>query len=313
MKKFSLFLFILLLASGCSVIRSDKSQVISDYSSSNFFIESAYTSFYNDSLRISVDLYAEFIPSSNNNAIARAVFKTNKKLINKNLGLKISPENFVFQVASKHRDLITSLYLLPVDSNIEDTVTYFQHKTRQYALFSIKGKRSSYIQVFSVPSSNFGRLFTEEIFRDECSSNMKKFCYNNYYKAAKWHNRGMSINLYDSEYLENPCDKQVFADTTNFTFPKEKIIGIADNRSNYSVQFKLSNGVANLLENNTVYVNIYDRDSLIIHGISCSPIMTQKVLSPSFNLKIDVSDNDYVMTLTNEKGHIFALLGLFIW
>lgn len=70
MKKFSQFLFILLLASGCSVIRSDKSQVISNYSSSNFFIESAYTSFYNDSLRISVDLYAEFIPSSNNNAIA---------------------------------------------------------------------------------------------------------------------------------------------------------------------------------------------------------------------------------------------------
>ncbi len=312
--RFCLYLLILLLGSSCSIIRNNKNQqVVSNYSGSNFFIESAYTSFYNDSLRISIDLYAEFLPSSNSNVIAKSVFNTNKKLINKSFGLNISPENFVFQIHGRHRDVSTSLYYIPDNKNLQDSVIYLQHKDRHYALHSIIGERGSYLQLLSVHNSHFEGLFTDEIFRDECSSIMSKFCYKNYYKAAKWHNDGMSIYLYDSDYLKNPLNQSVFADTTNITFPRQKIIGIANNRSDYSVYFKLIGPVEDLVNNQVIYINIYSRDNLIINGMEASPILTERVLSPNFFMKLKVNHNDYILTLSNDSGDIYALLGLHIW
>ena len=297
----------------CSILRVNKDHIASHYSKSNFFIESAYTSFYNDNLRVSTDLYAEFAPSSECNMIERNLFNTNARLINKYFGVKILTDHFVYQMHSKQRDLVTSFYFIPGYKNLQDSVIYLQYKNRYHALYNFNVEKGSYFQLFSIHDSLLDKRYSREIFRDECSSIMSKFCYKNYYKAAKWHNDGMSIYLYGSDFLENPGSTKMFEDTLNITFPKQKIIGIANNRGDYSVFFKLLGPIANLVKNQAVYLNVYNRQSLILKGMEASPIYTERVISPSFFKKLNVNYDDYIFTLSNDREGIYVLFGLYIW
>ena len=120
----------------CSILRVNKDHIASHYSKSNFFIESAYTSFYNDNLRVSTDLYAEFAPSSECNMIERNLFNANARLINKFFGVKILTDHFVYQMHSKQRDLVTSFYFIPGYKNLQDSVIYLQYKNRYHALYN---------------------------------------------------------------------------------------------------------------------------------------------------------------------------------
>jgi len=319
------YIVVLLVAGSimsCSVLRQNDTYIESPYIQSSYLIDGAYTSFYNDSLKISEDLYAVYMPDYKGYSILFSDFKRDKRLIKKALGIKASSDNFVFQLRSKAGDLTTTLYYISGKNIKNNVIKDYSHKKMLYNIYSFNVRDDQIVQIFRVKEEYKKNQRNYSYYQRECDAIVQRLCYGDYYKKAYWNGSKIMIDLSESRYSEkNNSIEDVLSDTLFIKDKSNKLVSIPSNRKNLVVDFRLSDKAEALINSenkpskgdNSLQYSVYNKKVLAREGKSSEPLICKEITDGTFSLMLEKSYDDYLLLVHDRKGNVLEALFLNIW
>lgn len=312
-KNILLVLFILVLCN-CSVVKERGACIESLYQNENHIIEGAYTCFYNSDLKISEDLYAVYNPYSKNNVLPVNQFRTDQKIIGKCLGVELNPDNFVFQLQGKHGNMATHFYFLPQSKFAPKTIKEYKYKREFHNIYSLPTMNGQIIQLFSLNKKGRGSHKDYMNYLQECDAIIQKLCYGDYYKVSYPDSSEILIDLSNSRFSEKKLSLEMLSDTTLINTNSHKIISISPNREYTPVNFQLSQMIGNMIDSGKVIVcKIYNKESLLSNPLKAVPKLHKELKTNLFKLEVDISYNDYILTISDDSSNLFEVICLNIW
>ncbi len=310
-----------LITAGCSVQRIT-GRITSGYAGSNSMIEGTYTHFFNDSLKISEDLYSGFEPGSKAYSISGPDFSRESRIIEKKLGVLPGKGDFVFRLTSgalykdKHA-LATTMYYLKGRNAGDRLIQSYRKGGRIYRIYSLANGDDGIIQVFSASKRLRKNRDLYENFNKEGDATIRMLCYGNYYKISYWDLSKIAIDLTSSDFHTRNIKKEMLSDPWILQTQSKKIISIPDNRESVSITFRLSghaaDAVTGKIPGHEAFVAVYSRSELMKDPLAATPVIRIKPASGRFILNIDISFNDYVLLVEDNSSNIHEAFCLNIW
>lgn len=206
MKKIIVSLFLFLLF-GC------KSKYESSFLETNKFVKKLYYYYYNDSLRVSVDYFADYDPfmlskesRDTHNFITKKEFSLYKKSIQGSFpNLKIKKENFVIKTSTEIEPFIHSALFYIPKCDILDTI--YHNLDKKMILYSKRGDKGTFILAFNLDKQyKNNKLFN--LLQRESSNIISTLQLGDSYKKS---------------YPENPFNEVTLGDSANYLSAIKKI------------------------------------------------------------------------------------------
>lgn len=321
-KKCIFVLLVVISTVSCSIIRQNDIKIESPYIQTSYLIDGAYTSFYNDSLKISEDLYAIYNPDYRGYSILSGEFKVDRKLIKKALGIKLSPHDFVLQLKSKAGDLSTSLYYISGKSIQNKVLKDYSHKKMLFNIYSFSVRDDQIIQIFRVKEDYKKNERNYSYYLKECDAIVQRLCYGDYYKKAFWNGSKIMIDLSESRYFEKKKNiEDVLSDTLFIKDKSNKLVSIPSNRKNLVIDFRLSEKAKALINSENkltegdsfLQFSVYNKKVLASNGKNSAPLMFKEIKEGTFSLTLEKSYDDYLLLVHDNQQNVYEALFLNIW
>lgn len=321
-KKCIIILLVVASTLSCSILRQNDTKIESPYIQTSYLIDGAYTSFYNDSLKISEDLYAIYNPDYRGYSILSGEFKVDRKLIKKALGIKLSPDDFVLQLKSKAGDLTTSLYYISGKSIQNKVLKDYSHKKMLFNIYSFSVRDDQIIQIFRVKEDYKKNERNYSYYLKECDAIVQRLCYGDYYKKAFWNGSKIMIDLSESRYFEKKKNiEDVLSDTLFIKDKSNKLVSIPSNRKNLVIDFRLSEKAKALINSenkltegdNCLQFSVYNKKVLASNGKNSAPLMFKEIKDGTFSLTLEKSYDDYLLLVHDKQQNVYEALFLNIW
>lgn len=315
-------LLVVTSAVSCSILRQNDSKIESPYIKNSYLIDGAYTSFYNDSLKISEDLYAVYNPDYRGYSILSGEFRNDRNIIKKSLGIKLSPEDFVLQLKSKAGDLTTSLYYISGMSIDNKVLKEFNHKKMVSNIYSFSVRGDQIIQIFKVKEDYKTNKRNYSYYLKECDAIVQRLCYGDYYKKAYWNGSKIMIDLSASRYSEKRQSiEDVLSDTLFIKDKSNKLVSISSNRKNLFIDFRLSEKAKTIINSedkltesdNGLQLSVYNKKGLTRNGKNSVPLMSKEIKEITFSLMLEKSYDDYLLLVHDKQQNVIEALFLNIW
>lgn len=106
----------------------------------------------------------------------------------------------------------------------------------------------------------------------------------------------------------------MLSDTTLINTNNHKIISISSNRESTTVNFQLSQIIGNMIDSGKVIVcKIYNKKNLLSNPLKTVPKLHTELKTNLFKLEVDISYNDYILTISDDSGNLLEAICLNIW
>ena len=321
-KNIVIVLLVVASTASCSILRQNDSKIESPYIQTSYLIDGAYTSFYNDSLKISEDLYAIYNPDYRGYSILSGEFRGDRNIIKKTLGIKLSPDDFVLQLKSKAGDLTTSLYYISGKSIQNKALKDFSHKKMLFNIYTFSVRGDQIIQIFKVKEDYKNNKRNYSYYLRECDAIVQRLCYGDYYKKAYWNGSKIMIDLSESRYSENKQSiEDVLSDTLFIKDKSNKLVSIPSNRKNLVIDFRLSEKAKALINSenkltesdNGLQFSLYNKKVLTRNGKNSAPLMSKEIKEGTFSLTLEKSYDDYLLLVHDKQQNVYEALFINIW
>ncbi|MFA7204276.1 MAG: hypothetical protein WC188_11290 [Candidatus Caldatribacteriota bacterium] len=274
----------------------------------------AYSSYYNDSIGISEDLYGAYVNKNDIVTIDNNVFKSNKRIVKNKLDIILSPKHFLFHINSRFEDATTQLFYVPNIQLPNKIIKDYKFRKRYYNIFSIFDGRGQLFQIFSIPEDYKNREQLYSSYYKECNAIIARLCYGNYYKISYWNDSKLTIDLSKSIFYQGNINLSDLFDRNDLLDNStRKIVAIPSNRSKVLVSFKFSDFINEKYKKQDLFVTIYYRDDLIQKREEAVPLLSQRLETAHLTSSFDISESDYSLMVLDNKNNLLELVFFSIW
>lgn len=312
MKKLKiLFIFTTaLFCLSCSVNRI----ITSNYKPNSTFISGAYTSYYNDSIGISEDLYAAYKTDIESFTIDNNIYNNDRAVVKDQLNILLSPKHLLFHVNSRLEDATTQLFYVPGIQLPDKAIKDYKFRKRYYNIYSIYEGGGQLVQVFSIPEDLRKKEKVYSRFSKECDAIIAKLCYGDYYKISYWNDSKLTIDLSQSLFYKRQVslidlfDKNDLLDISSRT-----LVAIPSNRTKVTVTFKFSDLINKKYKKQDLYITVYDREDFIQKGQEATSLLNHKLKTKPFTSSFEISYSNYILMVMDKNNNILELVLFSIW
>ena len=315
MKNRSLFLLIIILASSCAITRDGERRIKSKYHRSTTVIAEAYTSFYNEKLNISEDLYAIYSQVSDScHKIDRSDFYLHKGLVQKLLKIELKKSNFLFEIRSADStNITTQIYYIPKLYKNSTPIKGHIYNDRYYNIYCLSNNRGTIVQLFSIKDSKRDISYNQD-YNNECDAIIQKLCYKDYYKRAYVGGNKIAIDYSNSSDKDMPIIGNLSKGIKLDTLDGNRVVAITPaRRDELTIDIKFPDKVKSLIrENRELNLYIYFADDVRANKFD-NCIIKKRLYSNTTSLVLNSSYDDYLLIIADENENVYDALNLGIW